>query len=42
MRVTVSIGVAELNDAITDFDGLINRADHALYKAKHSGRNRTV
>lgn len=40
--VTVSIGVAELNDAITDFDALINRADHALYQAKHSGRNRTV
>lgn len=42
IRVTVSIGVAELNEATPDFDALINRADHALYKAKHSGRNRTV
>lgn len=39
---TVSIGVAELNEATADFDALINSADHALYKAKHLGRNRTV
>nr|WP_320027134.1 diguanylate cyclase [uncultured Acetobacterium sp.] len=42
INVTVSIGVAELNDATPDFDALINRADHALYKAKHLGRNQTV
>jgi diguanylate cyclase (GGDEF)-like protein len=42
IRVTVSIGVAELNETTLDFDALINRADHALYQAKHSGRNQTV
>ncbi|PKM68993.1 MAG: hypothetical protein CVU94_04705 [Firmicutes bacterium HGW-Firmicutes-19] len=42
IRVTVSIGVAELSDEIADFDALMNRADRALYKAKNSGRNRTV
>lgn len=42
IRVTVSIGVAELSDEIVDFDALMNRADRALYKAKNSGRNRTV
>lgn len=41
IRVTVSIGVAELDETIRDFDALINRADHALYQAKHSGRNQT-
>ncbi|KAF5062163.1 diguanylate cyclase [Acetobacterium wieringae] len=42
ITVTVSIGVAERDQTTTDFDALINHADHALYQAKHSGRNRTV
>lgn len=39
--VTVSIGVATFpNVAVSDTDDLITYADHALYTAKTSGRNR--
>jgi len=40
LRFTTSIGIASL--AAEDFriDEILNRADQALYKAKHSGRNR--
>ena len=37
---TVSIGAATSHAPVTDVDALINRADEALYKAKHNGRNR--
>jgi|ETN07SMinimDraft_1059922.scaffolds.fasta_scaffold09270_2 diguanylate cyclase (GGDEF)-like protein len=40
--LTVSIGIAELNDDDNDFSALLKRADDALYKAKESGRNCTV
>lgn len=40
--LTVSIGIAELNDEDNDFSALLKRADDALYKAKKSGRNCTV
>jgi len=36
--ITVSIGVAEVSKEDTDISWL-HRADHALYKAKHSNRN---
>lgn len=39
-NLTVSIGVAELTDDLPDPDTLIERADQALYRAKHQGRNR--
>ncbi|MEO7432022.1 MAG: diguanylate cyclase [Dokdonella sp.] len=39
--VSASFGVAEWNHA-EDPRGLINRADKALYQAKHDGRNRVV
>jgi diguanylate cyclase (GGDEF)-like protein len=39
--VTLSIGVAELDPETMDhFDPLMQRADQALYRAKHQGRNR--
>lgn len=39
IRVTVSLGAAELK-AEEQVDNLIARADKALYRAKHNGRNR--
>jgi diguanylate cyclase (GGDEF)-like protein len=38
--VTASFGVAWLNDDVTSIDALESSADHALYRAKHRGRNR--
>ena len=37
---TVSIGLATSYQAVPDIDALILRADAALYRAKHDGRNR--
>jgi diguanylate cyclase (GGDEF)-like protein len=39
-RLTVSIGVAALRDDDAHLDDLLRRADHALYQAKESGRDR--
>ncbi|OOG25407.1 hypothetical protein B1C78_06735 [Thioalkalivibrio denitrificans] len=39
-KVTVSIGVAELQPDEVDAEETLNRADKALYAAKHGGRNR--
>lgn len=41
LRVTVSIGVASLQDSRRDLDELVAAADAALYQAKQSGRNAT-
>jgi two-component system cell cycle response regulator len=38
IAMTVSIGLAQMQDNIT-FDSILQVADVALYKAKHSGRN---
>ncbi len=40
--LTVSIGVATYTDEDGTIDRTLNRADHALYTAKHQGRNRVV
>lgn len=40
--VTLSIGVAFMEPSCDDFEGLMHRADDALYKAKEGGRNRVV
>jgi diguanylate cyclase (GGDEF)-like protein len=42
IRLTVSIGAALCNDADESPSQLLERADHALYQAKNTGRNRTV
>jgi two-component system cell cycle response regulator len=39
IAASVSIGVAEIGPDDRDFAGLLARADHALYRAKQSGRN---
>lgn len=39
-QVSMSFGVAGLDDAVVDPAMLIDHADQALYRAKHEGRNR--
>jgi len=39
LRMTISIGVATLDDETTDIDAFINNADKAVYAAKRAGRN---
>jgi PleD family two-component response regulator len=40
-QITVSIGAGEIRDAET-VDGLFDRTDRALYRAKSEGRNRSI
>ncbi|HQN43055.1 MAG TPA: diguanylate cyclase [Anaerolineaceae bacterium] len=40
VRVTISLGVAVLDEETLTLDELIERADQALYKSKQTGRNR--
>ena len=40
ITVTISIGMAELSAEDANVQGLLNRADVALYQAKDAGRNR--
>jgi hypothetical protein len=40
MSVTVSLGVAAAGQGELDVKAVIQRADEALYRAKHAGRNR--
>ncbi len=42
VKVTVSVGVAGLDETTRDPGDLFKRADAALYEAKQAGRNRVV
>jgi diguanylate cyclase (GGDEF)-like protein len=43
VRVTVSVGVAsERGDTLPSLEAMLGRADEALYKAKHDGRNQVI
>ena len=39
-HISISIGIAMIDNNNGDFEGMINQADIALYKAKDKGRNR--
>ncbi len=41
-KITVSIGVAELDKDIKDPEEIVGRADRALYAAKNAGKNRVA
>jgi diguanylate cyclase (GGDEF)-like protein len=41
-HVSLSIGVATMSDGIANAEQLLNLADKAVYRAKESGRDRTV
>jgi two-component system cell cycle response regulator len=40
LPITASVGVATTNDPMETAEGLLERADQALYAAKRGGRNR--
>jgi len=42
LRITCSLGVAELKEGDVDGGALLARADAALYGAKAGGRNRVI
>jgi len=42
IRITVSLGVAEVADPALPFDSVLSRADAALYESKRDGRNRVT
>jgi len=42
IKLTVSIGVDELDSMTANLEMLIKRADRALYVAKHNGRNQVA
>ena len=42
VKVTISLGVAELREEISSPEMMMKKADDALYRAKNEGRNRVV
>ncbi len=42
IRFTVSLGISQANEQITDYKAWLEQADQALYASKQGGRNRTT
>lgn len=42
INVTFSAGIVEFNKTFSDIQGLLDKADEALYKAKETGRNKVI
>jgi len=42
LSCTISVGVAEIDKTADTHAELLKRADAALYRAKHEGRNRVI
>jgi diguanylate cyclase (GGDEF)-like protein len=42
LTLSVSIGVATLDETLRTLDGILKKADDALYEAKKRGRNRVT
>ena len=42
LQVTVSLGIAQLDERQDDYMAWISEADQALYQAKETGRNKVV
>ena len=42
VKITASLGIAQLDSRNVSLDDLMKRADEALYEAKRTGRNRVV
>ena len=42
LKISISIGIAQLDTNGDNLQALFQQADQALYRAKHQGRNQTV
>jgi diguanylate cyclase (GGDEF)-like protein len=42
IKITISLGVVELNENMAELADLVNAADQYMYRAKQSGRNQTA
>lgn len=42
LTVTISVGLASLNDSLRDKEALIEKADEAMYQSKREGRNKVT
>lgn len=42
LQVTISLGVAEINDDLENYQAWLEQSDRALYQAKEAGRNRCI
>ena len=42
IKITMSLGVAELSENASNCEEIIRQADAAMYQAKKSGRNKVV